>query len=517
MANLDETALASFVDSTWKEDCIPKLCEYVAIPNQSPLFVEKDDAEAKENQDKAMALIQAWVEAQDVNGMSVDLVQLEERTPLLFIEVSPSEGVDLAKAGTVLLYGHMDKQPPFEGWEEGLEPYKPVVRDGKLYGRGGADDGYSVFTAVTAIRALQKQGVPHARCVIIIEACEESGSPDLSAYVTHLKDRIGSPNLVVCLDSGAGNYEQLWVTTSLRGVCVGNLSVEISREGVHSGDASGILPDSFRIARRLLDRIEDADTGRVTLPGLVVDIPEKVRKQVADSAAVLGRPGMIDLFPFVEGAVPVEPEGEEQLTELALNRWWRAQLTVTGADGLPPAGNAGNVLRPSTTLRLSIRLPPTLPGADVVKAIQTAVTTDVPYGAKVSFSGKVGSGWAAPPMASWLEEAASAASKQHYGKDAMIMGEGGSIPFMGMLGTMFPQAQFLIVGVLGPASNAHGPNEFLHIDFSSKLTSCIASVLAKQCAANVEELLTSGNGADLPPAKRAKVDEFGRNADGTKL
>lgn len=517
-ANVDHKAIAAFVDETWTKDCIPKLCEYVAIPNQSPLFVDQNDPTVKENQDKAMALIQEWVKAQDLSGVEIELIELEGRTPLLFVEVNASEGVDVSKSGTVLLYGHMDKQPPFEGWEEGLEPYKPVIRDGKLYGRGGADDGYSVFTAVTSIRALQKQGIPHARCVIIVEAAEESGSPDLPTYVTHLKERIGNPNLVICLDSGCGNYEQMWITTSLRGVCVGNLKVEIAKEGVHSGDASGILPDTFRIARSLLDRLEDVKTGCVTLPGLVVDIPEKVRTQVAQSAAVLGRPGMIDCFPFVEGAVPAEPEGDEQLTELALNRWWRSTVTVVGAEGLPPAGSAGNVLRPSTTLRLSIRLPPTLPSDNVVQDIRDALTKDVPYNAKVTYNANVGAGWAAPPMAAWLEQAASNASKEFYGKDAMIMGEGGSIPFMGMLGNMFPKAQFLIVGVLGPGSNAHGPNEFLHIDFSSKLTSCIASVLADHCASNVEDLLSAADDTSEPAPKRTKLeDDFGRNSDGTKL
>lgn len=485
----------------------------------------------------------------------------------------------------MLLYGHVDKQPPFTGWHEGLSPYTPVIRGDRLYGRGGADDGYSAFAAITAIRALQTHSLPHGRCVIIIEASEESGSPDLPFYMEHLASRIGAPNLVVCLDSGAGNYEQLWVTTSLRGIIVGKLAVSVTKEGVHSGDASGVVPGTFRVLRKVLDRLEDSDTGVVRLDALHVDIPAKVREQVGAAAKVLGRAGMVDCFPFLDGARPVQrgaDEGEAaHLAELALNRWWRPQVAVVGADGLPPTASAGNVLRPSTTVSLSIRLPPTLPTAGVEEAIRAALCEDAPYGATCTFeSGKLSMGCAAPPVAPWLEAAASEASMNHFGKDAMYMGEvrfssvgflpspcaaaarpwefqcnylsrccgtlascgwdvlscwdelnslyilqmnfqGGSIPFMGSLMTQFPQAQFLIIGVLGPASNAHGPNEFLEIGFSSKLTSCVAHVLTRHCDAKVEASLAVGSASAGNKAQKlsaeAQASNFGRNPDGTKI
>mmetsp|Transcript_15175 Transcript_15175/g.32477 ORF Transcript_15175/g.32477 Transcript_15175/m.32477 type:complete len:412 (-) Transcript_15175:12-1247(-) len=402
-----------FVDSKWKSDVIPKIEEYIKIPNLSPSFVVKGDSKAVENQDKAMKLLVDWVHKQNVKGMSSELLQVGDRTPVLFIEVAASEGVCVEETGTVLMYGHMDKQPPFTGWDEGFGPYTPVIKDGKLYGRGGADDGYSLFCALTSLMALQEHGIAHSRNVIIIEASEESGSPDLPFYIDHLKDRIGAPNLVVCLDSGCLNYEQLWLTSSLRGILVGRLHVELLTEGVHSGDGSGVVPDTFRIARQLLDRIEDPRNGKILLNELHSDIPQKVVDGVYKAAEVVGEAGIVDCFPFIKGGQPVEIEkGKNRLGELALNRWWRPQLAITGASGLPDSESAGNVLRPSTTLTLSCRLPPTCDPVKALEEIKKVLEKDPPNNAKVEFqAGSQGRGWAAPPMPQWLENAAQKASQ----------------------------------------------------------------------------------------------------------
>jgi acetylornithine deacetylase/succinyl-diaminopimelate desuccinylase-like protein len=373
------------------------------------------------------------------------------------------------------LYGHLDKQPEMTGWREGLDPWRPVLDGDRLYGRGGADDGYAAFASLTALELLHRQGVPRARCVVMIEACEESGSFDLPHYIEHLVPRIGTPSLVVCLDSGCGDYERLWSTTSLRGMVSASLNVEILREGVHSGDASGIVPDTFRIARSLLSRIEDEVSGRVVADELHVEIPDARVEQAKAAAQVLGR-AVFAKFPFVSGAEPVEAG----LAGLILNRTWRPALAVTGATGLPPLESAGNVLRPKTTLKLSLRLPPTLDGEQAAKAVKRLLEADPPYHARVSVLDCDGvSGWEAPPVAPWLEESLAAASETWFGAPSAYMGEGGTIPFMGMLGSRFPEAQFVITGVLGPESNAHGPNEFLHLPTARRLTCCVAEILAR--------------------------------------
>jgi acetylornithine deacetylase/succinyl-diaminopimelate desuccinylase-like protein len=462
---MDAKKTQAYIDAVWDESILPTLHEYITIPNVSPVFDE--DWATNGLLDQAVDLAAKWVKSRNIPGLEMEIVRLKGRTPLLYIEI-PGESDE-----TILLYGHLDKQPPMLPWGDGLDPYKPVERDGKLYGRGGADDGYAVFGSLAAIEALRDQNLPHGRCVIVIEACEESGSPDLAAYIDHLKDRIGTPSLVVCLDSGCGNYDQLWVTTSLRGMISGNLKVEVLSEGVHSGDASGVVPSSFRIVRQLLERLEDMETGKILPEAFHVEIPNERQSQAATAAAVLGN-DLYRKFPFVGEMQPVSTDP----TELLLNRTWRPQLAITGADGLPSLATAGNVLRPYTSVKVSLRLPPRLNPAEATATLKSLLESNPPYGAKVTFTPEQGAlGWDAPPLVPWLEESARAASETFFGKEVCYMGEGGSIPFMGMLGERFPQAQFMITGLLGPNSNAHGPNEFLEIATGKKLTACISQVV----------------------------------------
>jgi len=468
--SLDKKKLFDYLNKEYDDNIIPVLEEYVKIPNQSPYFDPEWDTNGF--LDQAVELIANWIRKQNVSGLTLEVVKSEGKTPLIYVEV---EGTDKTQE-TVLLYGHLDKQPPLtEAWLEGLGPYTPVIRDGKLYGRGASDDGYAAFAAISSLVALKLQGVPHARSVILIEACEESGSPDLPFYVDLLSSRIGTPSLIVCLDSGSGNYEQFWLTTSLRGMVSGDLTVKILNEGIHSGAATGIVPSSFRIMRMLLSRVEDEQTGRIKPECMYIDIPEKRVTQANSCAQALGDL-IYNEMPFVNGAGPISKD----LTELLLNKAWRPSLAVTGAEGWPNLLSAGNVLRPFTSLKLSFRIPPNVDCAKVQEELKKIFQQDPPYGAEVVFkSDKSGNGWEAPALADWLESAIDEASSSFFNKPANYLGEGGSIPFMGMLGKKYPKAQFVVTGVLGPQSNAHGPNEFLHIDFTKRVTACVATVLAK--------------------------------------
>ncbi|MBL8733567.1 MAG: M20 family metallopeptidase [Planctomycetes bacterium] len=481
--------LTSFVDDAWEKDIVPQLVDYIRIPNKSPAFDK--DWQAAGHMQRATELIAGWCKAQPIEGLTVEVVQLEGRTPLIYMEV-PGEGSD-----TVLLYGHLDKQPEMVGWFEGLGPWSPVRKGDKLYGRGGADDGYAAYASLTAIRALREAGGKHARCVVLIEACEESGSFDLPFYIDALKQRIGTPSLVVCLDSGCGNYDQLWCTTSLRGLVGADVRVDVLGEGVHSGDASGIVPSTFRIARELLGRLEDSETGRILPKHFHVDIPKQRQKQAKAAAKVLGD-SLWQRFPWVKGSKPMAKD----LTELVLNRTWRPFVEVIGADGLPAIDKAGNVLRPTTTLKLSLRIPPSADPKYCMARLEKLMTEKPPYGATVTFKGeKASTGWDAPPLADWLGDACAKASQTLFKKDCVYMGEGGTIPFMGMLGEKFPDAQFMITGVLGPQSNAHGPNEFLHIPMGKRLTACVAMVLQEHLQR------PRGEGKGGKPAKAEKAEK----------
>ena len=476
---LDPDALQAFVDHKWDKEIIPALTTFIEIPAKSPAF----DADWEKNGHIERVITDAakWVEAQKVAGLKLEIVRLPGRTPVIFFDV-PATRAD--NGDTVLLYGHLDKQPEFSGWRNGLGPWTPKIENDKLYGRGGADDGYAVYASITAIMALDKQGIPRPRCVGIIESCEESGSYDLLPYVDALRDRLGNVALVVCLDSGAGNYEQLWMTTSLRGMVAGALEVQVLDEGVHSGDSSGVVPSSFRILRHILDRLEDSATGRLLPKSLHCEIPAERVEQVKATAKILGDE-VWRRFPWSCGndgsfVLPMTTEPEVAL----LNRTWRPTLSVTGAEGLPPLSSAGNVLRPRTVFKLSLRLPPLVDAAAATQEIKALLEDNAPYNAKVTFNPREGiaNGWNAPETAPWLASALERASKQYYKASCGFIGQGGTIPLMNTLQQGFPKAQFMVCGVLGPKSNAHGPNEFLHIPYGKKLTAAVAQTMAEMPA-----------------------------------
>ncbi|KAF0284270.1 M20/M25/M40 family metallo-hydrolase [Spiribacter roseus] len=462
----------AMVESDWRESIRPALEAFIRIPAKSPAFDR--DWSANGYIDEAVAQVEAWCRAQAPAGSHVEVIRLRGRTPLLWVDV-PGTG-----PGETLLYGHLDKQPEASGWDSDKGPWTPVVEGDRLYGRGAADDGYAVFSSLEAVRLLHEQGVPCPRCMLLIECAEESGSPDLPAYIEHLGPRLGQPGLVVCLDSGCANYEQLWVTTSLRGMAAGDLTVRVLDQGVHSGDAGGVVPSSFRIARALLERIEDAATGAIRLPALQAEIPAERVEQAELAASVIGT-DLADKYPWASATRP----NSESTPTLILNRTWRPALEVIGADGLPPRTEAGNVLRPATTLRLSLRLPPTVDGEAATRALQQTLTEAPPQNAEVQFHpAGAANGWNAPAFAGWLGDSLGASSRAWFGQPAVFMGEGGSIPLMNLLGAHFPAARFLVTGVLGPGSNAHGPNEFLHMPMAQRLSGVVAEALAAQSAAD---------------------------------
>lgn len=471
-------ALGHFADAAWDQRILPALTEYIAVPCKSPMF--DADWAAKGLIDHVVRDAAAWVESRKVPGLKLEVIRLEGRTPVIFFELAATRA---GSTDTVLLYGHLDKQPEFDGWRRGLGPWTPKYQDGRLYGRGGADDGYAVYAAISAIEALQAQGLPHPRCVGLVETCEESGSYDLPAYLDALRPRLGQVGLVVCLDSGAGNYDQLWLTTSLRGMVSGVLKVEILTEGIHSGDASGLVPSSFRILRQLLDRLEDSKTGELLPESFHCALPASRLEQARSTAAILGDE-VWKRMPWACGADggPTLPTTTDPVEGL-LRRTWRPTLSVTGVDGVPELGNAGNVLRPFTAFKLSLRLPPLVDGHQASLRLKTLLEDNAPYNARVIFQpdGRAGAlgatGWNAPELAPWLETALNTASMAHYGAPCGYIGQGGTIPLMSMLQQGFPAAQMMVCGVLGPQSNAHGPNEFLHVPYAKKLTAAVAQVI----------------------------------------
>jgi acetylornithine deacetylase/succinyl-diaminopimelate desuccinylase-like protein len=479
--SLDALRLQQQVDGHWQQAIVPALQRYIEVPAKSPAF--DPDWAAHGLLDRVLQSAADWVQAQQVPGLVLEVIRLPGRTPVLFFEVPATRSASEGSGQTILMYGHLDKQPEFSGWRSHLGPWTPVIEDGKLYGRGGADDGYAVYASVAAIQALKAQQVPHPRVVGLIETCEESGSGDLLPYIDALRPRLGEVGLVVCLDSGAGNYDQLWLTTSLRGMASGMLRVEILTEGVHSGDASGLVPSSFRIMRQVLDRLEDSATGRLLPATFHCEVPPERLAQAQATAAILGEE-VYRRFPWAHhdcgGATVFALPTTTDPVQALLNRTWSPTLSVTGADGFPALQDAGNVLRPYTAFKLSLRLPPLVDAAQAVQQMKALLEDNAPYQAKVTFEPQgAASGWNAPATTPWFVQALEQASLAHYGAPVGYIGQGGTIPLMNLLSQGFPKAQMMVCGVLGPKSNAHGPNEFLHLPYAQRLTAAVAQVMAR--------------------------------------
>ena len=475
---LDANAALAHASEQWDRDIVRQITDYIQIPAKSPGF-DKEWAEHGYIE-TVMRNAAAWVEAQKVAGLTLEVVRLPGRTPVLFFEIAATKPMS---AQTVLMYGHLDKQPEFTGWRSDLGPWTPKYEDGKLYGRGGADDGYAVYASIAAVQALKAQNAPHPRIVGLIETCEESGSYDLLPYIDALRPRLGDVSLVICLDSGAGNYDQLWLTTSLRGMASGTLKVEILTEGVHSGDASGLVPSSFRIMRQVLDRLEDSKTGRLLPESFHCEMPAERLAQAKATAAILGDE-VYKRFPWAHydcgGSTAFALPTTTDPVQALINRTWTPTLSVTGAEGFPALKDAGNVLRPYTAFKLSLRLPPLIDAGQAVQELKALLEDNAPYQARVTFESNGGAtGWNAPDTAPWFEQALNRASQAHFGSSCGYIGQGGTIPLMNMLSEGFPKAQMMVCGVLGPKSNAHGPNEFLHVPYAKKLTAAVAEVIAQ--------------------------------------
>jgi acetylornithine deacetylase/succinyl-diaminopimelate desuccinylase-like protein len=501
---MEQKIVRDMIARAWAGEVIPNLSGLIAIPALSPAF---DVGWAATGYLRAAVdHVASWVRARDI-AAGCEVVELPGRSPVLLIDVPPTAGA--AGRGTALLYGHLDKQPALTEWSTGLGPWQPVLRDGRLYGRGSVDDGYSGYAALTALEAVRAAGGEHARAVILLETGEESGSPDLPAYLHHLARRLGDVNLVICLDGGGGtDYKRLWLTSSLRGGVTATVTVRVLESGVHSGIAGGIVPSSFRIMRQLLNRVEDPATGEVLLPEMNVPVPER-RRADAEAFAALDPDAVGRGIPFVRGMAAAAPE----LAELILNNTWRPALSVIGGDGLPESRLAPAVLRPATSLRLSFRTPPGVEAAVAREALERALTIDVPYGAQIKVSDwTLFNGWSAPEPSTWLATALDGLTGPVFSEAYRQLGVGGGIPFMEMLGRRYADADFVITGALGTDSNMHVADEWLNIEYAEQVTAAVAVILDAHASrlsisrrSPFTKLLNYGgrNGprraADLPP------------------
>ena len=417
--------------------------------------------------DKAAEFLKSWVESRDIRGMKVELLRSDMRTPFLFIEIEGDTDE------TVLMYGHLDKQPPMLPWRDGLDPWVPVREGDLVYGRGLADDGYSTFAAVGAVEAALKAGHKIPRVVIMIEASEESGSPDLTNYVAELKERIGNPSTVITLDSEDRDGDRLWLTQSLRGMVNGFLTVETMPTTMHSGLATGVVPSASRIFRMLLARIENPETGHIINEIASPPLTDEFRTYAETVARDV--PGFLESYDLPVGL----SAAGDTLHETVANNLVRAGLEITGITGLPEAHTSGNVSVGKITTRVSVRIPPGVDPDTVATEFKRIFEENPPYGAKVTYEFQSGDwGWMAKPFTPGMAKRLSQTTQSIFGTEPGLLGVGASIPFVQIMVQHFPKAEHILTGVLSQASHAHGPNENMSVRKVKRITEFVAAFLA---------------------------------------
>ena len=464
---MSNTILSNLIEHHWEDDTLDALIDFVRLPAKSPAF--DADWESHGFLKTACQKAALWGQKRFPQA-TFEVLEAPGKTPCLFFDI-PAQGE--ASEAAAFFYGHLDKQPEAAGWTKNRAPFKPVIEEGRLYGRGCADDGYSIYAALTAVKALEEAKMPHPRCCGLIETREESGSEDLPHWLATVAPRCGKVGLVTVLDSAAGDYERLWITASFRGIVAATLRVKVLRHGLHSGTASGIAPESFMIARELLSRVENCATGEITDPAFNCPIPAERRNQI-DAAAKLLADKVTDDFPWAGNTQPRFATISENL----LAQTWKPQLAIIGAEGIPSLQEAGNVLRPETALRLSIRIPPCVDPEKALASLKAKLTENIPYGAEASIENtQAASGWNAPLEAPWFTKAVEEIGHSVFGTPSAYIAEGGSIPILNLFADTFPGSQMFVTGVLGPASNAHGPDEMLDIGYTVKLTTAVANLL----------------------------------------
>lgn len=472
--------LSEHVRIGWTGEHLAALSAFVAIPSVSPAFDsawERSGALAA-----AVDLVADWfTDRTALPGVRAHRLRINGRTPLLIVDI-PAFDPDQADGPhrTVLAYGHLDVQPAGGGWTV-TDPFRPVVRESRLYGRGAGDDKYVPLAVVAALEALRAANQAHPQVILLLETSEESSSVDLPAHLAAHGGLLGQPDLIVCLDTFVPDTSRLWHSTSMRGIVVADLSVAVAREGLHSGLVGGVVPSSFRLLRALLDRIENSSTGACLLPSLHADVPaghcDALRRQAERS-----RPPASGL-PLLPGVRPLSGDPLAQL----LAQSWEPSVAYVGMDGMPATGAAGSVLRASTTVRLSIRLPPTVRAIDAVAALRATLEADPPAGATVRLDVHgAEDGWSTTVpegLGVLLDEAGVAG----YGARAAECGGGATIPPLGILARRFPEAAIVPLGLVTPSCNPHGPDEHIDLDSAERLTIALATLLASHAPSSTPQ------------------------------
>ena len=460
---MDKKSFEKYIEKMFTYNMIPNLMNFIRIPNLSPAY----DYEWNTNGLllKAANLIIAYAKSLEIKNAQINLIQDKGYSPLIFIEIPASRPNDNR---TVLLYAHFDKQPHGTGWDDDKGPTKPVIQNGRLYGRGSADDGYASFSMLTAIKACQEHNCPLPRICLIFEGAEESTDEHLTYYFNKLLPIIGENVIAfIPLDSGCADYDRLWITNSLRGVCDYEINIQTLDNNISFGpEASGRIAENLFILRKAIDAVMDTSTGDVKIEEFYVkDIPEEIQEEMDKEIEIVGEQFFKEI-PLYEGVKPLKTD----IKEAMINNRWKPTCSILGIDNCPKIEDNGFGVKKSITVKMSMRLPPGIDSHAALEALKKVVKENIYFDAKVKFlSAEVADGWKLTNFSEKTKNVLNKASKEYFGNELVFKGMGGSIPFITYFQTKYPNADVICTGILGADCFEHGPNENLHLEACKKM------------------------------------------------
>ena len=472
---MDTELLKKYVDKQFTLNILPNLMNFIRIPNLSPLF----DPNWKTNGYlfKAANLIVSYAKSLNIKNAEINLLQDSGHTPMVFIEIPASRKNDNR---TVIFYGHYDKQPYGTGWDKDKSPTNPVIVDGRLYGRGSADDGYASFSILTAIKTCQEFNCLMPRICCLFEGAEESTDADLKYYFDKLIPILGD-NVVafIPLDSGCPDYDRLWMANSLRGIVDIDVNIQTLDQESHYGpEASGIIAENLFLMRKIYDGLVDSTNGEFKLEEFKIaedKIPAIVMEQMQKEIEIVGD-NFIKNIPLYEGVSPLKTD----VKELMINNRWKPSCFILGIDNCPKTEDRGFGVSSGINVRMSIRIPPTVDKNKAIEALKKALSDNIYFGAQVKLGYlDYGEGVLLANMSNKVKNILNKASLEFFGNESVFTGVGGSIPFIGYFQSKYPNTDIICTGIVGSDSHEHGPNENLNIEACKKMVCVLCYFLSK--------------------------------------
>ena len=470
---MEPKILHETISKIFNTTTLPNLMNFIRIPNTSPEF--DPDWDKNNLLLKASKLIITFIKTLQLKNTEITLLKDENHTPFILTETKSSKEKE---KNTILFYAHIDKQPNCEGWDKGKSATNPIIENGRLYGRGSIDDGYAIYSILTAIKYCQDNNLFTNRIICIFECSEESSSDDLNYYFDKLIPFFGNDiSLFCCVDLTCLDYKKMWIVNCIRGVMDFDVKIYTLNNDIYSNFTKGVFPDNFMIFRKLCDLLRN-EKGEFLIPELIISedkIPKDRKKELEEASKEIGI-DFIKVLPLYNNTKPMK----DDIYKLLLNNIWKVSMIIKGIDGIPDKKYEGNILSKGLKARIQMRIPPLLNGKKAFEAIKKKFIENTPFNSKVEVEMiGIDDGWNDKNFSERSKNVFNYVSKIGFGNDVGFKFDGGSVPFIQYFENKYPKSQIANLGIRGYECNEHGPNESIDLDACKKFIAALVILMSE--------------------------------------